>query len=246
MLDVVISIRRALQRCGYNRGMRLSIIIPTLNEAQNIEATLRPLQAMRARAVEIIVVDGGSTDGTCERAMPLVDQLLQTVPGRATQMNVGGNAAVGETLLFLHADSQLPERADELIGCALTTPPAHWGRFDVNISGRHVMLPIIAWFMNQRSRLTGIATGDQGIFMRRETFLRVGGFPQQLLMEDVEFSRRMGKQCMPVFIAARITTSGRRWEKHGVWRTIWLMWRLRWQYSRGTSAAEIHRAYYGK
>ena len=226
--------------------MRLSIIIPTLNEVENIEATLRPLQAMRARAVELIIVDGGSSDATRALAAPRVDKLLQTAPGRATQMNAGGHAASGEMLLFLHADSLLPERADALIELALAVPHAQWGRFDVRILGRHFMLPVIAWFMNKRSRLTGIATGDQGIFMRRETFLRVGGFPQQALMEDIEFSVRMRKLCMPVFIAARIGTSGRRWEKHGVWRTIWLMWRLRWQYARGTGAADIHRSYYGK
>ncbi|HEX9392686.1 MAG TPA: TIGR04283 family arsenosugar biosynthesis glycosyltransferase [Usitatibacteraceae bacterium] len=229
--------------------MRLSIIIPTLNEAANIEATLRPLQAMRARAVEIIVVDGGSSDATRELAMPLVDRVMQSAAGRATQMNAGANVATGDILLFLHADSLLsnhPNGADDLIAAALATPQAQWGRFDVNISGSHFMFPIIAWFMNQRSRLTGIATGDQGIFVRRIAFTRLGGFPDQPLMEDIEFSQRMGKLCLPVFIAARLGTSGRRWEKHGVWRTIGLMWRLRWRYWRGVSAAEIHRAYHGR
>ena len=226
--------------------MRLSIIIPTLNEAANIEATLRPLQALRARDTEIIVVDGGSGDGTRELAAPLVDRVMHSAPGRATQMNAGANAASGDTLLFLHADSLLPERADELIDKALSVPHAQWGRFDVCIVGKHLMFPVIAWFMNQRSRLTGIATGDQGIFIHRLAFARLGGFPDQPLMEDIEFSVRMGRVTLPVFISARLTTSGRRWEKHGIWRTIWLMWRLRWQYSRGVSAAEIHRAYYGR
>ncbi len=225
--------------------MRLSIIIPALNESENIEATLRPLQAMRTREVEIIVVDGGSSDGTRELAMPLVDRVMHSAPGRATQMNAGGNAASGDILLFLHADCRLPAHADDLIEAALALPQAQWGRFDVHIAGSHFMLPVIAWFMNQRSRLTGIATGDQGIFIRRSAFARLGGFPEQPLMEDIEFSTRMGQLCLPVFVAARLTASGRRWEKHGVWHTIALMWRLRWRYWRGVSAAEIHRAYYG-
>ena len=226
--------------------MRLSIIIPTLNEAANIEATLRPLQALRTRGAEIIVVDGGSSDGTRELAAPLVDRVMHSAPGRATQMNAGANAATGDTLLFLHADSLLPERADELIDGALSVTHAQWGRFDVQIAGANFMFPIISWFMNQRSRLTGIATGDQGIFIHRLAFARLGGFPDQPLMEDIEFSVRMGRVTLPVFVSARLTTSGRRWEKHGIWRTIWLMWRLRWQYSRGVNAAEIHRAYYGQ
>ena len=226
--------------------MHLSIIIPTLNEAANIEATLRTLQALRARGAEIIVVDGGSGDGTRELAAPLVDRVMHSAPGRATQMNAGANAASGDTLLFLHADSLLPDRADELIDRALSVPHAQWGHFDVCIAGKHLMFPIIAWFMNQRSRLTGIATGDQGIFIHRAAFARLGGFPEQPLMEDIEFSARMSRVTLPVFISERLTTSGRRWEKHGIWRTIWLMWRLRWQYSRGISAAQIHRAYYGQ
>src|SRR5260221_12815658 len=207
--------------------MYLSIIIPTLIEAANIEATLRPLQALRARDAEIVVVDGGSTDATRELAAPLADRVMHSAPGRATQMNAGGNAATGDVLLFLHADCALPDDAGALIAQALVLPQAQWGRFDVRIAGKHFMLPIIAWFMNQRSRLTGIATGDQGIFVRRIAFTRLGGFPDQPLMEDIEFSQRMGKLCLPVFIAARLGTSGRRWEKHGVWRTIGLMRRLR-------------------
>jgi rSAM/selenodomain-associated transferase 2 len=226
--------------------MRLSIIIPTLNEAAHIQATLRPLQALRQRKVEIILVDGGSSDGTGELAIPLVDRVMHSPPGRAAQMNAGAYASRGDALLFLHADSRLPDKADLLIATALTFPQVQWGRFDVAIDGSHFMLPVIAWFMNRRSRLTGIATGDQGIFIRRAAFQASGGFPAQPLMEDVEFSKRMRKRSAPAFIAARITTSGRRWEQHGVWRTIGLMWRLRWQYARGTPAAEIHRAYYGK
>jgi rSAM/selenodomain-associated transferase 2 len=226
--------------------MHLSIIIPALNEADGLESTLRPLQALRAHAVEVILVDGGSVDATRELAAPMVDRVLRSAPGRALQMNAGALAAQGDILLFLHADSQLPDRADELIEAALAVPHSQWGRFDVKISGRHWMLPVIAWCMNQRSRLTGIATGDQGIFVRRSAFLRLGGFPNQPLMEDIEFSAQISRLALPVFIARRITTSGRRWERNGLWRTIFLMWRLRWQYARGTSAADIHRAYDGR
>lgn len=227
--------------------MRLSIIIPALNEAAHIESTLRPLQAMRGRGVEVIVVDGGSTDTTHALAMPLADQVIEAERGRARQMNAGAVVATGEALLFLHADSRLPEGGDEAIGRALATPDRQWGRFDVAIDGAHFMLAVIAWFMNHRSRLTGIATGDQGIFVTRTAFDRVGGFPDQVLMEDVEFCRRMRKLCAPVCLGqAKIITAGRRWEKHGVWRTIWLMWRLRFNYYCGASPESIHRAYYGK
>lgn len=227
--------------------MRLSIIIPALNEAAHIESTLRPLQAMRGRGVEVIVVDGGSTDTTHALAMPLADQVIEAERGRARQMNAGAVVATGEALLFLHADSRLPEGGDEAIGRALATPDRQWGRFDVAIDGAHFMLAVIAWFMNHRSRLTGIATGDQGIFVSRTAFEQVGRFPDQVLMEDVEFCRRMRKLCAPVCLGqAKIITAGRRWEKHGVWRTIWLMWRLRFNYYCGASPESIHRAYYGK
>ncbi|MBL8522141.1 MAG: TIGR04283 family arsenosugar biosynthesis glycosyltransferase [Betaproteobacteria bacterium] len=227
--------------------MRLSIIIPALNEAANIAATLAPLQPMRARGVEVIVVDGGSSDATRSIAAPLADSIVDSPRGRATQMNAGARAAIGDTFLFLHADSLLPANADELIGEALSRPRKNWGRFDVVIDGGHFMFPIIAWFMNHRSCLTGIATGDQGIFVKRETFEKLGGFPEQPLMEDVELSDRLRRESGPACVsAAKIHTSGRRWEKHGVWRTIFLMWRLRWNYHRGASAESIHRAYYGK
>ena len=227
--------------------MRLSIIIPALNEAAHIESTLRPLQAMRGRGVEVIVVDGGSTDGTRALAMPLADKVIEAERGRSRQMNAGAVVATGAALLFLHADSRLPEDGDDAISRALATPDRQWGRFDVAIDGAHFMLPVIAWFMNHRSRLTGIATGDQGIFVSRTAFEQVGRFPDQVLMEDVEFCRRMRKFCAPACLGqAKIITAGRRWEKHGVWRTIWLMWRLRFNYYCGASPESIHRAYYGK
>ncbi len=223
--------------------MRLSIIIPALNEADNILATLAPLQAMRARGVEVILVDGGSVDATQSLAISLVDGVIDSARGRATQMNAGARAAHGDALLFLHADSRLPADADFLIKDALSRSRIAWGRFDVAIEGTHFMLPIIAAFMNWRSRATSIATGDQGIFATRTAFEAHGGFADQPLMEDIEFSSRMRKITPPVCIVGKIITSGRRWEKHGVWRTILLMWWLRLRYWLGASPAEIHRAY---
>jgi rSAM/selenodomain-associated transferase 2 len=229
----------------YNLIVKLSIIIPALNEAANIGAVLQPLQPMRARGVDVIVVDAGSVDTTREIAAPLADHVLTSEPGRAKQMNAGANVATGDVLLFLHADSILPANGDELIKDALSNSRFKWGRFDVNIAGTHGMLPVVAWFMNQRSRLTGIATGDQGIFVNRETFIKLGGFPDQPLMEDVAFCSRMLGVSRPNCLAARIITSGRRWEKHGVWRTIFLMWRLRLNYFMGADPIQLHRTYYG-
>lgn len=225
--------------------MRLSIVIPALNEATNIVATLSALRPMRARGVEVIVVDGGSTDTTIAAARPLCDQVLLCTPGRATQMNVGANAAHGGVLLFLHADSLVPLDGDVWI--AKTIAGGHqWGRFDIRISGSHPLFPVIAWFMNHRSRLTGIATGDQGIFMSREIFDVVGGFPAQPLMEDVEMTSRLKKMASPACLKQTIVTAGRRWEKYGVWRTIFTMWRIRLAYAFGAAPAKLHQEYDGK
>jgi rSAM/selenodomain-associated transferase 2 len=224
--------------------MNLSIVIPALNEAAILGTALARLQSLRARGVEIIVVDGGSQDSTCLVAAPLATRVASSPRGRAKQMNAGAAIARGDALLFLHADSILPTDADWHIECALAETPRQWGRFDVLIAGGSTMLPVIAWFMNHRSRLTGIATGDQGIFVTRAAFDAVGGFPDQPLMEDVALSGRLLGVTKPSCLVARITTSGRRWEQHGVWRTIFLMWRLRWRYWRGADPAALHRIYY--
>jgi rSAM/selenodomain-associated transferase 2 len=226
--------------------MHLSIIIPALNEADHIVAALAPLQPMRARGAEVILVDGGSRDATVALASPRVDRIITVEPGRARQMNAGAAAASGDVLLFVHADSLLPDGGDRLIAGALAGSQSIWGRFDIALTGRHFMLPVIGWFMNQRSRLTGIATGDQGLFMTRAAFERIGGFPDQSLMEDIEICRRLKSSGPPACIRERMTTSGRRWERHGVWRTMLLMWWLRLRYWLGASPESIHRAYYGK
>lgn len=220
----------------------LSIVIPALNEAAGIEATLRALQPLRARGVELVLADGGSGDGTAALARTWVDVVADAPRGRAVQMNAGAALARAEVLLFLHADTRLPPLADVLVLQAVASG-ACWGRFDVRIEGRPWVLRVVATLMNLRSRASGIATGDQAIFVTREAFERVGGFPAQPLMEDVEISRRLKRLGRPACLSAKVCTSGRRWEQRGVWRTILLMWQLRWRYWRGESAARLAEAY---
>ena len=244
------------------RAPVVSIIIPALNEAAGIEAALQSLQAWRRNNdgpvdVEVIVADGGSTDATRRLAVPLADQVIEVPRGRARQMNAGAAAASGDALLFLHADTILPEAAPRAILEALFGQEAYaptvsghgrgskiaWGRFDVNISGTHPMLRVVAVGMNLRSRFTGIATGDQAIFMTRAAFDAVGGFPDQPLMEDITMSRCLKRLALPACLRAKAITSGRRWEARGVWRTIFLMWRLRLAYYFGAAPEYLAARY---
>ena len=222
---------------------RVSIVVPVLNEAEGITATLQALQPLRRDGAELIVVDGGSTDATLARCAGLADQLLSSARGRARQMNIGAQAATGTVLLFLHADTRLPDAALNQVRRALASGERDWGRFDVVIEGRSRLFPLIAWMMNWRSRLTGIATGDQAMFVRCASFDAVGGFVEQPLMEDIELSRRLRRRGRPACLKARVVTSGRRWEKHGVGRTIVLMWRLRLLYWLGVSPQRLAQAY---
>lgn len=222
----------------------LSIIVPTLNEAYGVLDTLRPLQPLRRRGVEVVVADGGSVDATVERARPLADRVVVVRRGRAAQMNAGASVSSGDILWFLHADTLVnPDSADR-IEQALTAGGI-WGRFDVRLSGHPWTLRIVEWAMNLRSRLTGIATGDQGIFVRRSVFRQVGGFPNIPLMEDIALSRSLRRVARPVCIREAIATSSRRWEENGIWRTVWLMWRLRLAFWLGADPAALHRRYYG-
>ena len=205
-------------------------------------AALAALAPLRRAGVELIVVDGGSVDGTVALCAGAVDACVAGPRGRARQMNAGAGVAKGEALLFLHADTTLPAQALALVASALAGQA--WGRFDVRIEGRSRWLPMVAAFMNQRSRLSGIATGDQAIFMRRAAFDAVGGFPDQPLMEDVEISKRLRRQFgAPACLPERVVTSGRRWDERGAWRTIVLMWRLRLAYWLGVSAERLAAAY---
>jgi len=220
--------------------------MPVLNEAAGLPGVLQALTPLRARGHEVIVVDGGSHDGSAALAEAEGVTVLAGPRGRAQQMNAGAAVARHEVLLFLHADTQLPAQADAAIATALDEDDgagADWGRFDVTIEGHSRWLPMVAWFMNRRSRLSGIATGDQALFVRRALFQRLGGFPEQPLMEDVELSRRLRALSRPACLRQRVRTSGRRWDERGAWRTIVLMWRLRWLYWRGTPAEQLARAY---
>ena len=222
--------------------MRLSIVVPALDEAAAIATTLAALAPWRAQGHEVIVVDGGSRDGTPALAAPHADRVLASAPGRARQMNTGAAAAQGDVLLFLHADTRLPAVAAQAVAQALLGG-ADWGRFDVRIAGRSAWFPLIAALMNLRSRLTGIATGDQALFVRSALFQRLGGYADLPLMEDIELSRRLRALSRPACLRQQVLTSGRRWETRGVWRTVWLMWRLRWRYWRGTPAEVLARAW---
>jgi len=221
----------------------LSIIIPVLDEAATVEETLAALEPLRERGAEVIVVDGGSRDRTVEQARPLADLVLAAPRGRGSQMNAGAAAAHDDVLLFLHADTRLPSDADRLVVDALAGSQRAWGRFDVTIAGRSRLLRVVAAMMNWRSRITGIATGDQAMFMTRAAFARAGGFPDIALMEDVVMSRRLKGIGPPACLTARVTTSGRRWDRDGVVRTIFMMWRLRLAFFLGTEPARLARQY---
>ncbi len=221
--------------------MKLSVIIPALNEAAQIGACLQALVPLRGRGHELVVADGGSDDATAQIARPLCDRVIEAPRGRASQMNAGARAAGGDALVFLHADTRLPAMADELIFSALRN--SSWGRFDVRIEGRHPMLAVVSCAMNLRSRLTGIATGDQAIFVRREAF---AGFPEIALMEDIAFSKAMKRRGPPACLRGRVSTSGRGWERRGVLRTIVLMWRLRLLYFLGARPEDLARLYRGQ
>ncbi len=227
--------------------MRLAVIVPVLNEERAIADTLARLAPLRARGSMVVAVDGGSTDRTVERARAAVDHVLVAARGRALQMNAGARHALADpaidTLLFLHADTRLPDDADREVRAACAGRPSAWGRFDVRIEGAAPSLRLVAAMMNLRSRATGICTGDQCLFATRALFAALDGFAALPLMEDIEFSRRARRVAWPIAIRARATTSGRRWERHGVVRTVLLMWRLRLAYFLGADPARLAAAY---
>lgn len=218
------------------------IVVPVLNESATLAEQLSRLKVLREQGAEVVLVDGGSADNTRELVRAAGFMLIDSERGRALQMNAGARAVSSDVLIFLHADTRLPTGALLQVEQHLRRD-RQWGRFDVQITGASAWLAVIACLMNIRSRLTGIATGDQTLFMTREAFDTVGGFPVQPLMEDIEMSKRLKRLSPPVCLSARVETSGRRWEQHGVWKTILLMWRLRWAYWRGTPASELARLY---
>ena len=221
----------------------LSIVLPVLNEAGLIESSLGALQELRAQGAEVIVVDGGSADATPALAAALAERVITAPRGRASQMNAGARVSRGEVLLFLHADTRLPRDALEAITAGLRASDRGWGRFDVVIEAKSPLLRVIAAMMNARSRLTGIATGDQAIFVQRAAFDAVGGFPDIPLMEDVALSKALKRQSPPLCLRDRVVTSARRWKRNGAIRTIILMWRLRLAYALGADPRELARRY---
>ncbi len=228
------------------RAMKLSIVMPVLDEAAEIEAALAALAPYRVRGVEVIVVDGGSRDHTPDLARPLADHVLIAPRGRSLQMNAGAAEAHGNVLLFLHADTRLPAGADRLVldglGRSGRTSGYSWGRFDVRFDTGG-LLGLVSFTMNWRSRLTGIATGDQAMFVTRAAFEAAGGFPPIALMEDVALSARLKRIGRPCALRARATASARRWRKHGTLRTVFLMWRLRLEFFLGADPAKLARSY---
>lgn len=240
-------LRRAASKTTMNETtsscdpLTLTIVIPVLNESQVLPQLIKQLRLVDSH--QVVFVDGGSSDSTVEQIQAARYLVLSSAPGRAQQMNVGAQIATGDVLVFLHADTQVPEGLSQLINQALTKTDRVWGRFDVRISGRSPLLAIIGFMMNWRSRMTGIATGDQVMFVRRSVFETLGGFADIGLMEDIELSKRLTRVSRPVCLFQRVTTSGRRWQKRGVLKTIVLMWWLRLAYWLGVKPSTLARWY---
>jgi len=229
-----------------NRMMKISIIMPVLNEAPAIAQTLIALQPLREAGHEVIVVDGGSDDDTITVANPYADKIIQGPRGRSRQMNAGVKLASGEILLFLHGDTFLPGRADRLIIEGMKRKGRRWGCFDVKLSGKHSLLRIIEFLMNWRSQLSGIATGDQAIFIKRDLFEKIGGFPEIDLMEDIALCKVLKRFGRPLCLHQSVLTSSRRWEEKGLIRTVFLMWFLRLAYFFKVNPSRLAKLYYPK
>ncbi len=222
--------------------MKISIIIPVINEEVNLAGTLEYLQFIRQQGHEIVVVDGGSKDNSFMLAQEGADIVIAAKPGRAIQMNSGAEVASGDVFLFLHADTVLPDAVLTIFEKIAQTEWV-WGRFDVRLSSNKFVYRIIEFLMNLRSRLTSIATGDQAIFISRPLFLKIGGFPEIALMEDIEISKRLKAIIKPICLEQKVITSSRRWEEKGVITTVLLMWKLRLYYFFGVSPGKLQQLY---
>lgn len=236
----------------------VSIIIPILNEADNLARLFNNIKALNLAPQQVILVDGGSTDNSLIIAKAFIKdfsidkqstiswQIIESAAGRATQMNAGAAQATSDVLLFLHADTQLPNNsiAEILHAMCQVDIQYQWGRFDVRLNSYNPMLLLVGAMMNIRSRFTGIATGDQAIFIKRSLFEQINGYPKQPLMEDIELCKRLKGIAKPVCLKSKVTTSARRWQQHGTWHTILFMWQLRFDYWRGESAESIKQRYY--
>jgi len=222
--------------------VKISIIIPVLNEEINLSRISSHLQSIRHQGHEVIIVDGGSADNTLAIAHEVTDMVIVSKAGRALQMNSGASVASGEVLLFLHADTFLPDNAIQIVSDSFRRKN-YWGRFDVRLSSSKYVYRLIEGLMNLRSSITSIATGDQAIFIEKDLFDRVGGFPEIVLMEDVEISRQLKKISRPVCLKQKVITSSRRWESNGVVATVLLMWKLRLYYFLGVSPEKLNQLY---
>jgi rSAM/selenodomain-associated transferase 2 len=222
--------------------LRLSIVVPALDEAASISDAVRDALA---QADEAIVVDGGSRDGTGVLAAAAGARVLQAPRGRASQMNAGATVAQGDVLLFLHADCRLPAGAGDAVRAAVGAG-ARWGRFDVRLDSPRASLAVVGAMMNLRSRLSGIATGDQALFIDRALWEALGGYAPIPLMEDVELCTRLRRVARCACLRERVTVSARRWETRGIVRTVVAMWAWRAAYALGVSPARLHRLYYGR
>ena len=222
---------------------RISVIIPALNEAEHIRQTLQSTRNLYNNGHEVIVVDGGSNDDTCKIASEYTDKLITCQPGRAIQMNRGADAATGEIYVFLHADTILPEDAEELILSAISTDRCSWGSFNVRLSGYHILFRVIEFFMNLRTRITGIVTGDQTLWIGRKLFDKTHGFPDIQLMEDIAISRKLKKFNSPKLLNGTVLTSSRRWEQNGILKTVLKMWWLRLNFMLGVEPHLLARQY---
>ena len=223
--------------------MRIAVIVPILNEMPQLPCALEHLKSLQNQDFEILISDGGSMDGSVEHCEEAGFRVYSAPKGRANQMNYGAANSNAEVLLFLHIDTILPPNAKAILESWFLNTKSQWGRFDVQIESKFAMLGVVSFFMNLRSGISGIATGDQAIFVRKSAFDRIGGFPKQPLMEDVEISKRLLKLSKPFCVRERALTFGRRWETYGLWRTIFLMWQLRFDYWRGVSVEEIAKQY---
>lgn len=224
---------------------KISIVIPVLNESGFIEENLRRLQPLRQNGHEVIVVDGGSTDNTMKIASYYADRIIAHTRGRALQMNAGAAAASGDLFLFLHADTRLPALIDHLLQSIAVSNEEFWGFFQVRLSGKPVLFRIIEFFMNRRSRISKIGTGDQALFVTRNLFRQINGYDEIPLMEDIAFCRKLKKLSNPIIINMPVLTSSRKWEAQGVLSTVLLMWRLRLAYFLGVNPSLLVKKYYG-
>ncbi len=229
----------------HSQRNRISIIIPVLNEADRIGGLLSTLQSVRADGHEIIVVDGGSNDGSIARALPLADKVVIAARGRARQMMAGTAQATGDRLWFVHADTIIhPARLGDMLSTITACPL--WGFFPVRLDSRKPMLGLVARLMNLRSRLTGIATGDQGIFITRSCYRQCGGYRDLALMEDIDLCRRLRRYGPPFVGHVHILTSARKWEHEGVLHTVILMWLTRLRFFLGADTRKLASSYYAR